>query len=85
MVVRVPNEANENYSRQTDWIKGIFIPKISKWFSSMAENYEEKQKSVFDSVESLSLINLSEYNQLYNDLKIKYGEHMVKVCSCPTY
>lgn len=81
MIVRVRNEVNENYSRQTDWIKGVFIPKISRWFTSMAENYEEKQKSAFDSVESLSLINLSEYNQLYNDLKLKYGEHMVKVLS----
>lgn len=29
---------------------------------------------------SISLIDLQEYNQLYNELKIKYGEHMTKVC-----
>lgn len=51
----------------------------------METDYEERKKSAFDNVESLSLINLTEYNQLYNDLKLKYGEHMVKVSIISLY
>lgn len=80
MNVVAPNDADENFTRQLNWINSIFMPKISKWIISMDEQYADKPKSVFESIESLSLVNLTEYNQLYNDLKVKYGEHMVKVC-----
>lgn len=79
MSVLAPNEANENFTRQTTWIKHVFKPKVLKWIVSMEDDYEKKQKTAIDSVASLSLINLSEYNQLYNELKVKYGAHMVKV------
>lgn len=36
-------------------------------------------KCVFENIESLSQINLEDYIKLYNELKVKYGEHMVKV------
>lgn len=79
MILMAPNVVDENSTRQITWIKHVFIPKISKWIVSMEADCDERKKSAFDSVESLSLINLTEYNQLYNDLKTKYGEHMVKV------
>lgn len=79
MIATVPNEANENESRQITWISRIFMPKIAKWLTSIDQDDNERKKSSFDSLESLSLMNLTEYNQLYNDLKVKYGENMVKV------
>lgn len=81
MILTVPNKANENTSRQIAWITSIFMPKISKWLISMGQDdNDDRHKTVFDTLDSLSLINLTEYNQLYNDLKVKYGENMVKVC-----
>lgn len=73
-----PIHENENSTRQTKWIRHVFTPKILKWTASMQTNNDRRKKSAFDSIESLSLINLSEYNQLYNELKVKYGEHMIK-------
>lgn len=79
MNIKVPNEDNENFSRQLTWLTGVFMPKISKWLISVEQDDNDRQKSAFSTLESLSLINLTEYNQLYNDLKVKYGENMVKV------
>lgn len=79
LIIKASNDATEHFTRQSNWIKNIFFPKILKWITSMDDHYEQRQKSAIDSVESHSLINLAEYNQLYNDLKVKYGENMVKV------
>lgn len=80
--VKVSNEDANNYLRQSTWIKSIFIPRILKWLVSINDDYKSiKSKSGFNCIESLSLINITEYNQLYHDLKVKYGEHMVKVMS----
>lgn len=46
--------------------------------TSMA-NENPQAKCEFENIESLSLINLEDYIKLYNELKVKYGEHMVKV------
>lgn len=74
-----PNIIDENAMREVTWMKNVFLPKISKWIVSMEPDDKERKKSAFDTVQSISLISLTEYNQLYNDLKVKYGEHMVKV------
>lgn len=79
MNVIAPNDADDNFIRQSNWITSIFMPKILKWTISMDETYDEKSNSIFESLESLSLISLTEYNELYNHLKVKYGEEMVKV------
>lgn len=79
MFVNVSKEDANNFERQSTWIKDIFIPKILKWTVSIEDHEMKTEKCEFNSIESLSLINISEYNQLYNDLKVKYGEHMVKV------
>lgn len=42
-------------------------------------NENLQAKCEFENIESLSLINLEDYIKLYNELKVKYGEHMVKV------
>lgn len=70
-----PNKCSEYAIRLTNQLKNVFLPKIAKWMK-----YEHvQQNSTAYSVESISLINLQEYNQLYNDLKIRYGERMTKV------
>lgn len=69
-------DSDECFTRQCGWVKHSYLPKIIKWMTSM-EN--ENEKCEFENIESLSLINLSEYIELYNELKVKYGEHMVKV------
>lgn len=78
MRVSVLNDDANNFARQSTWLSNIFLPKLVKWNVSI-DDYDTKSKLEFSGIESLSLINLMEYNQLYNDLKIKYGEHMVKV------
>lgn len=81
MVVNVSHEDATNFERQSAWTKSILIPKILKWTVSIEDHEMKTEKCEFNSIESLSLINITEYNQLYNDLKVKYGEHMVKVCA----
>ncbi|XP_031629782.1 probable tRNA (uracil-O(2)-)-methyltransferase [Contarinia nasturtii] len=79
MVIKAANDGTDHFTRQSNWIKNVFFPKILKWITSMNDRYEDRQKSAIDGVESHSLINSSEYNELYNDLKAKYGENMVKI------
>lgn len=79
VVFMAQNDCGENFTRQINWMKKVFIPKVTKWIVLFKNEHNARQKSAIDCVESLSLISLSEYNQLYNDLKAKYGEHMVKV------
>lgn len=59
------------------WIKHCLLPKLVKWCDQ--ELGEECQGSVSNSVQSLSLVDIEEYNDLYNELKMKYGLEMVKV------
>ena len=47
-------------------------------FQKLAKSFENEAESNNNSVESLSLINLEEYNTYYNELKEKYGIEMVK-------
>lgn len=62
--------------RLTNQLKNVTLPKIKKWM----ENDEEIScnSSTYASG-SITLVDLQEYNQLYNELKVKYGEHMTKV------
>lgn len=55
------------------WLQHALLTKLKRW---MEENVDETSTY---STGSLSLLNLSQYNELYNHLKVKYGEHMVKV------
>lgn len=71
-------ESDEHFTRHHGWIKHRFLPKLTKWMTSMA-NENPQAKCEFENIESLSLINLEDYIKLYNELKVKYGEHMVKV------
>lgn len=72
-------------SKLINWIERIFLPKIQKRIESAADKRNEQ------TMDSLALVNLQRYNELYNQLKIKYGEHMVKVsvgiffCCCCLY
>lgn len=61
---------DENKKKFLGWIKHVLLKKTYKWVNEYDGN---------GNVDSLSLINLNKYNELYNHLKQKYGEHMVKV------
>lgn len=77
-VLNHSTESDEHFTRHRGWIKHSFLPKPTKWMTSMT-NENLQAKCEFENIESLSLINLEDYIKLYNELKVKYGEHMVKV------
>lgn len=56
-----------------NWIERIFLPKMQKRIESTTAGQNEH------TMDSLTLVDLQKYNELYNRLKIKYGENMVKV------
>lgn len=67
------NESSEELLFQRSWIEHAFTPKIVKWIETMVNANESIVQS------SNSLLCLDEYNQLYNQLKVKYGLKMVEV------
>lgn len=67
---------DEPDKRAFTWIKYCLLPKLVRWCDH--ELGEDSQGTV-SSVQSLSLVDVEEYNDLYNELKIKYGLEMVKV------
>lgn len=72
------NDRSADYKMKLiNWIERIFLPKIQKWIDSGACVQSDDQ-----SIQSLALVDLHEYNELYNELKVKYGENMVKVNRC---
>lgn len=54
-----------------DWLVDELFPKLLKW----AENYDSK----CEIQQSLSLIAIEKYVDLYHNLKVKYGENLVTV------
>lgn len=72
-VLKDGSESTDLLERDCKWIKHAFTSKVVRWIETM----EDTEDSIIH--QSISLLNLEEYNQLYNDLKVKYGEHMVKV------
>lgn len=67
------NRSTDCENKLLNWIERIFLPKIRKWIESSAGGSHNRN------IDSLALVNLQEYNELYNQLKIKYGANMVKV------
>lgn len=68
------NSKGVSNSPNEQWLQYCLLPKFTKWWTSFADDTESSER-----IESLSLINIEEYNQLYNELKDKYGIDMVKV------
>ncbi|KAG4076749.1 hypothetical protein HA402_002036 [Bradysia odoriphaga] len=58
------------------WIKHCLLPKLVKWCD---QEESENGQGIVSNVPSLSLVNIEEYNDLYNELKTKYGLEMVKI------
>lgn len=57
------------------WLKEQLFPKFIKWAESTKTNNDDSGLVT----SSLSLINIIKYNQLYQQLKKKYGPEMVKI------
>lgn len=55
------------------WLNEKLIPKILKWASSDISNKNGMAEG------SLNLISLEDYNDLYHELKLKYGKNIVEV------
>lgn len=62
-----------NDEKQKGWLQHVFFPKFLKWLEPFDDGHQDSK------IESLSLLNLGEYNTLYNVLKEKYGQNLVKV------
>lgn len=65
--------SDEDTGKQKKWLEENFFTKFIKWVDSVDEKQPE------NALQSMGLINLEEYNELYNTLKIKYGQRMVEV------
>lgn len=70
--------ANVIGSPNNNWVERCLLPRIIKWSGSF-QNDNSIAGTETSRVESLGLIDLEEYNELYNELKLKYGLDMVKV------
>ncbi|KAG7168282.1 putative tRNA (uracil-O(2)-)-methyltransferase-like 2 [Homarus americanus] len=55
------------------WVQKNVLPKLMKWTGEVDEDGTVENKG------SLRLVDVQEYNQLYQKLKIKYGQSLVKV------
>lgn len=71
-----PSDCEEYVLRLTNQLKNVTLPKMKKWMCN--DNEITCNTSVYNTG-SISLINQQEYSRLYNELKVKYGEHMTKV------
>ncbi|XP_058463807.1 probable tRNA (uracil-O(2)-)-methyltransferase [Malaya genurostris] len=59
------------------WLKDVLFPRLLKWLDALKQKNSDDVKA---EIVSLSLINdLEEYNQLYSNLKTKYGTEMVRI------
>lgn len=72
--IEVIGEEPDN--RVFTWIKHCLLPKLVKWCD---QELGVDSQGLVSNVQSLSLVNIEEYNDLYNELKVKYGLEMVKV------
>lgn len=79
-IVADTDRINELGSPNTNWVERCLLPRIIKWSHSF-QNENSIAGTETSRVESLGLIDLEEYNELYNELKTKYGLDMVKVDS----
>lgn len=73
------NSVDLKESPNHQWLMHCLLPKFIKWWKSFLAETCSGDTTEVTKIESLSLINIEEYNQLYNDLKDKYGIDMVKV------
>ena len=55
------------------WLKKNVLPKVAKWSTEVSEDGFVEERG------SLQLIDVAEYNEVYQRLKIKYGKPLVKV------
>ena len=55
-----------------DWLLANVLPKLRKWFSEMDD-------PTHSGVDSLRLVSLEAYNNLYQELKNKYVPNIAKV------
>lgn len=63
----------EDGESSTVWLKKNVLPKVVKWASEVSED------GSVDDCGSLRLIDIAEYNEVYQMLKIKYGKPLVKI------
>lgn len=58
----------------------VFMPKFVKWCHENATNRANRNQ-----IQSLSMIDVSGYNDLYKQLKRKYSDHLMKVIDRETF
>lgn len=70
------------------WLKSHLLPQLQKWASSHRDHNDDSDNSdVVLPVKSHGLISAEKYVELYQTLKAKYGQQMVKIwpeCTDPT-
>ncbi|XP_068210125.1 probable tRNA (uracil-O(2)-)-methyltransferase isoform X2 [Palaemon carinicauda] len=54
------------------WLKNSVLPKLAKWATEIEEDGTKPERG------SLTLLNVQEYNELYQRLKVKYGHPLVE-------
>lgn len=55
-----------------DWLRSKFFPRLIKWMKN-------ETTTIGPQINSLSLVSVEKYTSLYNEMKRKYGEAMVRM------
>lgn len=76
-VISIEAIADESDKKLFTWMEHCLLPKLVKWCDQ--EPFDHDGSGLVSNVQSLSLVDIEEYNDLYNELKLKYGVEMVKV------
>lgn len=74
----ISTSTDQKDTKSALWLKNVLFAKLEKWI----ENSNDEKS---EGIKSLNLIDMEEYNQLYSELKIKYGTEMVKVSQLHIY
>ena len=66
-----------------DWLKATLLPKLKLW----AETFKTEDVNLAqEKLHSLALVDIEEYTKIYNEMKSKYAEPLIKVvilsCLC---
>jgi len=73
IILELSKEEQEIEDPNIEWLRKHVLPKVCKWAADVSDD------GVVNDRGSLCLINVQEYTQLYQQLKIKYGQPLVKM------
>lgn len=78
--IEVPRN-QENSDPSLMWLKNNLLPQLQKWASSFTVKNDSDSLGIGHPLKSHGLICNEKYTEVYQNLKMKYGQQIVKVCT----